>query len=273
MTQLAEPPLVALGAAGSSGRRGPLIVLAGAAAMLTATQSAAFTLDPANPGLFVRPFSGGVRLAGLRRGGGPHRRRGEALSLRRRLLRRAVLRLRRRHGGCPGTSRTAPCCRPPRSGRSARPPSRPTNPAARGPAAPPRARDPQPWGRGVVSRARPALRAVRPGAEPRRRDLLTVSRQPGTPPRAGASLRRAARAAHGRDRAPALRSRRCSSHPRGRAGRPLRHRRPRSRWRGPAPGRHRPSTLPRRRLRRGDLLRTSSSTSRTTRRDAPSCVA
>ncbi len=58
VTQLAEPPLVALGAAGLVwAARTRWLVLAGAATALTATQSAAFALDPADPGLFVRPFS------------------------------------------------------------------------------------------------------------------------------------------------------------------------------------------------------------------------
>ena len=110
VTQLAEPPLVALGAAGLVwAARTRWIALAGAAVMLTATQSAAFALAPADPGLFVRPFSEEAYAwpasdAEVER----DRRRGEGLSLRRRLFRRALLRLRRRHSGCPGTSRRLP---------------------------------------------------------------------------------------------------------------------------------------------------------------------
>lgn len=58
VTQLAEPPLVALGAAGVVwAARTRWLVPALAAVGLAVTQSAAFALDPGDPGIFVRPFS------------------------------------------------------------------------------------------------------------------------------------------------------------------------------------------------------------------------
>lgn len=54
---LAEPPLVALGAAGLVWLSRPWLVAGLAAAALCAVQSAAFALDPQHPGLFVRPFA------------------------------------------------------------------------------------------------------------------------------------------------------------------------------------------------------------------------
>lgn len=58
VTQLAEPPLVALGAAGLVwAARTRWLVPALAAAALSVAQSSAFALDPSDPGIFVRPFS------------------------------------------------------------------------------------------------------------------------------------------------------------------------------------------------------------------------
>jgi hypothetical protein len=58
---LAEPPLIALGAAGLvwvlRERRTAAVAVAAAACALAAVQVASFVADPTDPGLFVRPFS------------------------------------------------------------------------------------------------------------------------------------------------------------------------------------------------------------------------
>lgn len=58
---LAEPPLIALGAAGIvwalRPRRGVALAVAGAACALAAVQVASFVASPTDPGLYVRPFS------------------------------------------------------------------------------------------------------------------------------------------------------------------------------------------------------------------------